>query len=202
MAYLGLLNKGDLVTSQGGTNVTLPVGTNSNILTANNSATDGIKWAAAPGSTFDYFSAYLSAPTGNVTGSGQNYPIVFNTTISNTGNYSTATGRYTAPVTGQYQFNTTVAFNGGDALTTGYLILWNGSVFSTRGTQLFVSQPGAETLILSDTIIIPMTAGDTIQVNVLVTGTNESVQIFGANPLGGGGSYAVASVFSGNLLYP
>jgi hypothetical protein len=142
-----------------------------------------------------YFSAYQSAATGGVTGDGTNYgPIVFNTALSNVGSaYNSATGVFTAPATGFYCFQSSITFNGGDAAVTQYIVFWNGSVYGGRSFQL---QPlgGGGTFVLSATIAIPMTSGDTMAVNALASGSaSKNVTIYGSTPGGG----AVPTIFSG-----
>jgi hypothetical protein len=148
----------------------------------------------ASGGITEYFSAYLSSPTGSVTGDGTLYgPIIFNSTLSNTGNYNTATGIYTAPTTGQYAFQTTITFTGGNSSTTNYLLILNGSVTSVRSFQIPANVTLDSTVILSANFFIPMTAGDTMSVNVDVGGVNKDVSIYGATPT----SFATTSLFSG-----
>ena len=148
---------------------------------------------AAAGAT-TYFSAYLSAPTGNVTGDGTLYgPIIFDTTLTNVGAaYNTGTGLFTAPATGVYNFQHTIAFDGGDALTNVYITVWNGSAFGCRSFQLS-PVPSLGTQIYSAATTISMTAGDTLGVQVNAAGTNKNVQVYGSVPTG----LTVTSLFSG-----
>lgn len=151
------------------------------------------------GGSKDSFSAYLSSPTGNVTGDGTLYgPVVFDGILSNAGgNYSAVTGLYTCPTTGVYCFTHTITFLGGDATTTSYLTIWNGSAYGSRAFQLMPQpQAGANTTILSATIVIPMTAADTLGIQVLVAGVSPNIVIYGAVPTG----VASTSLFSGFQL--
>lgn len=173
----------------------LGFGTAAQVLTSNGAGVSPT-WQAAGGGAgiTQYFSAYLSAPTASVTGDNTIYgPILFDGILSNAGsNYNAATGLFTAPSNGLYSFTHTVAFNGGDALTLGFITIWNGSAFGCRSFQ--IQKPGAnETDIFSACIIIPMTAGDTLGIQALAAGTNKNVQIYGAVPTG----VTVTSLFSG-----
>lgn len=53
--------KGDLIVYSGTNNVRLPVGTNSFVLTANSSATNGVNWAASPSGITPQYSAWALA---------------------------------------------------------------------------------------------------------------------------------------------
>lgn len=165
------------------------------VLTSNGSGTTPTFQAAGGGGSSVYFSAYLSAPTANVTGDGTNVgPIVFNTALANVGGgYNTATGVFTAPSTGFYAFQESIAYNGADATVSQYIAYFTGSVYESRSFQL---QPlaGGGTFVLSASIAIQMTAGDTMTVHALASGSaSKGVQIYGAAPGGG----AVVSIFSG-----
>lgn len=186
--------KGDLI---GFTTVPvrIPVGTDTYNLVSDSTQASGVKWAPPSGGGItEFFSAYLSAPTGNVTGDNTLYgPIIFDGIISNSSSsYNPATGIYTAPSTGQYCFQQTVCMVGGDSLTQEYLSFWGGSSFSARAFQLFPT-PGAGTEIFSASIFCHLTMGDTVSVSVLVGGTNKNILIYGAAPTG----FATTSLFSG-----
>jgi len=161
----------------------LGFGTATQVLTSNGAGVSPTWQAAGGGGSSTYFSAYLSAPTGNVTGDGTLYgPVVFDATLTNVGAaYNTGTGVFTAPATGLYSFQHTICFYGGDALTTQYLTVWDGSAFGGRSFQLTpTAQAPANTTIFSASITIPMTSGDTMAVTVLTAGTNLNVEIYGA----------------------
>ena len=165
------------------------------VLTSTGPTTTPSFQPAGGGGSSVYFSSYLSAPTGNVTGDGTNYgPVIFNTVTSNSGSYNGSTGIFTAPATGLYSFAHTIAFVGGDISTNQYITFWNGSVFGGRAFQLNYTQLASnETTIFSATITINMTSGDTMAINALATGGSKDVEIYGSSP----GSGAVPSLFSG-----
>jgi C1q domain len=148
----------------------------------------------------EYFSAYLSNPTGNVTGDSTTYDVVFDQTVANTSSsYNTSNGHYTAPSNGFYTFSCTISFFGGDALTTDYLLLWDGSSFSSRAFQVFTTASASNltTILSATTGIISMTAGQQIKIGVNVNGTNRNVEVYGSNPYAGTGVFNVCSFFSG-----
>jgi hypothetical protein len=149
------------------------------------------------GFTPDYFSAYLSSPLTNVTGDNSFIDILFDTTLTNTGNYSTTTGIYTAPATGIYCFQCNVNFLGGDSLTTAYRIYWDGSVYSNINTSTFANAiVNMGEMAFSASITIPMNIGEGMKIACIAFGTNKNVTIYGGTPLGQG-TYAYASAFSG-----
>lgn len=143
------------------------------------------------------FSAYLAAPTANVTGDGTLVLVPFDTTLYNDGQYSTGTGIYTADANGLYFFTHTVAFVGGDMSTENYITCWDGNAWGTRAFQLSpMAFAGVNTTILSASLIIPMNAGDGMKITALAGGTSKNVQFYGSAPSG----VAVASTFAGGCM--
>lgn len=143
-----------------------------------------------------FFSANLSAPTGNVTGDGTLYgPILFDEVLINTGGgYDPSTGLFTAQINGVHCFQQTVCFLGGDATTNSYITSWSGSGFGVRAFQMSPVITGTDTVVLSASISFPMNAGDTLGVQVLVSGTTQNIEIYGATPPTG---ISTCSLFSG-----
>lgn len=175
---------------------TVAPGTSGDVLTSNGAGSAPSYQPPSGGGITEFFSVYLSAPTGNVTGDNTLYgPILFDGIITNTGgHYSAGTGNYTIPSDGEYCFQQTICMNGGDALTQEYLALWGGSGYSIRAFQLFpTAQAGANTIILSASISSHFTAGQTVNVQALVGGTNKNIAIYGATPSG----ISTSTVFSG-----
>lgn len=120
------------------------------------------------------FLAYLSSSINNVTGDGTQYTIIFDTEVFDQGtDYVLATGVFTAPVTGKYQFNGSCARNGNTALATGTFVL---AVTSNLTYRLFsVSSSGVFTdATLGNTIIVDMDASDTFTLDITVNGTGST----------------------------
>jgi len=175
---------------------TVAPGTSGDVLTSNGAGSPPSYQPPSGGGITEFFSVYLSAPTGNVTGDNTLYgPILFDGIITNTSSsYNAGTGNYTIPSDGEYSFQQTIVFVGGDALTQEYLALWGGSGYSIRAFQLFpTAQAGANTTILSASISSHFTAGQTVNVQALVGGTNKNIAIYGAAPSG----LSTSTVFSG-----
>jgi hypothetical protein len=105
------------------------------------------------------FSVYKSASASN-----QNAVIVYDSVRFNTGNnYSTSTGRFTAPVAGKYQFN--VVNNMGIAAGADTILRVNGS--NVVGVEHDPATGGsAYWLGLSLPILLQLSAGDYVEVYV------------------------------------
>jgi len=152
----------------------------------------------------DYFIANISSPIGNVTGNGNLYSIIFDSVIENKlGNYDNTTGVFTCSLTGLYSFSVTIAvdngvsaFNGG-----GFKFIFNGSVYSFVG-NLIQLPATSSTWIMSKEIVLPMTAGDTLGIQVQVDGgPADSFNLWGQAPQGGIGAYDLTTMFSGYKIY-
>jgi hypothetical protein len=171
----------------------LGFGTATNVLTSNGAGVSPTWQAAGGGGSSVYFSAYLSATQANVTGDNTNYPVPFNTAISNVGSgFNTGTGIFTAPSTGFYSFSYGVLYNN-ITTQTAFLTIFNGSVYNIRGNQDVVVSVG-DLLEHNATIQIPMTAGDTMGINAFAGSTTKTVGIVGSATTTGA---ATISVFSG-----
>ncbi len=143
--------------------------------------------------TSSYFIADISADITNVTGNGTNYVVVYDRTYKNVGsNFNTTTGLYTAPVTGLYQFSSTITFSNLGAAMTGGL-----TSFVVAGTGVCV---GTWALTRSDVVAVQdqlnlfwrfngsislfLNAGDTVGTVVQVSGgPGDTVTV----SVGGGG---------------
>lgn len=140
-----------------------------------------------------YFSAYRSTPQ-SLPGNTMTQ-VVFDTTIANVGSaYSTSTGFFTAPVTGFYGFSGTIMVSpigvGITTLDLGFL----GSVYGTTSFQIdsaaFATSGQYQATFSWN---IPMTAGDTIGVNIYATGVASSTINGGAL----GATFNSQTLFSG-----
>jgi hypothetical protein len=163
-----------------------------------NSATGQMGVASFVGSPVS-FQAYLTSPQTNDAGDlTLDTTIIFNTAISNTGAaYNTTTGIFTAPATGFYCFSVVAYFQ---SLNTAVgasqiLLAYTGSVQSLRieNAGIAVAQTGS-VYIASASWGMPMTLGDTVQIQPFVDGTG-TYQIEGT-PLTSS-PFGTSSTFSG-----
>ncbi len=173
----------------------LGFGTATQVLTSNGAGVSPTWQAAGGGGASTTFFAYANSSIVNPTGDGTPYTVVFDSTLNNTGSaYSTGTGLFTAPATGMYHFDTSIAFNAIQATSTTVVIQFNGSAVSVRALQF----QGATTALVegllcySGGVTIPMTAGDTMSVLVNVGGLAKNVSLFGSGVPAG-----ASTVFSG-----
>ena len=135
------------------------------------------------------FSAYLTASVSY--GSAQTYQLVtWNATHFNIGNcYSTSTGKFTAPVTGIYQFNAHVyMYNTNSVLVNFYI---NGARIYRISNVNVSSDVNPNTS--TGNMLHNLTANDEVQVYALAT---DACTIYH----GGGGAVDITSYFSGFLL--
>ena len=140
------------------------------------------------------FYAYCSTTKTNVTGNSVTYTVVFDSTVNNVGSgYNTSTGVFTAPITGTYIFTSTIIFSGATTGTT-LIIASLGSVFSQRLSQ----ESPLSGSIFSNTWQVPMTAADTMAVQVFSDNTGQTVSIFGEAL--SSASLSTISTFTGFLL--
>lgn len=173
----------------------LGFGTSTQVLTSNGPGVSP-SWQAAGGGGFGsptYFSAYRSTPQ-SLPGNTMTQ-VVFDTTIANVGSaYSTSTGFFTAPVTGFYGFSGTIMVSpigvGITTLDLGFL----GSVYGTTSFQIdsaaFATSGQYQATFSWN---IPMTAGDTLGVNIYATGVASSTINGGAL----GATFNSQTLFSG-----
>lgn len=140
------------------------------------------------------FLAYVTTTTTNQTGAGASYNVVFETEVfDQTSSYDNATGVFTAPVTGKYQFNVTIGYNG--TTSTG---LFNSIVTSNRTYRGVALSPNSYRTAGGDiqssmSFLADMDAGDTAIVNIV--GTGSAGNIFGVY----GSPSPQQTVFSGFL---
>ena len=158
----------------------------SGITVTNGSGVSGNPTISTSGTTNNnLFIARLSSPQANVTGDGTNYTIVFDTVVANQNSvYNNATGIFTAPNTGYYFFNTGVYINGvitehnaasisytcSDSTKNAYVSQWNPTTY-----QQIINPQQA----LNGSLLVNMTAGDTMKIVVTVTGSTKVVSVNG-----------------------
>lgn len=203
MSNIGILSKGSLLTGNGTNNTQLPVGTNTFVLTADSTQTEGIKWAAAGSSSSVGFQAYANADLTNVTGNSVIYNVIFNSTSRNDGlSYDTSTGIFTAPSTGLYSFNVGLFLSSGTIFNAGseILVASLGSV-QTQIVCLFgaaASAQGNTAIIVAGAWMVQMNIGDTMQVQAFSNSTSQDVTIKGSAILSN--PFTSMSTFSGSKV--
>lgn len=141
------------------------------------------------------FRAALSTTPANVTGDGTAYTVIFDTKAGDQGsNYNNATGLFTCPVDGFYQFSTSVQIsNLGAGHTSGYV-----QFTTTAGTSSYnVINVGAvrdssNACCLQGTITLFLNATNTVAVQVIVSNSTKTVSV-------GAGTTSFNS-FNGSLL--
>jgi hypothetical protein len=139
------------------------------------------------------FSYYLANTTGNVIANGVNYVPLFDTALVANANYDPATGMYTAPATGTYQFFYNISVTNITAAMTYGQIQFNSSSLGFQPSPT-VLNPTATASVVNNQwgnagyVIIPMTMGDTIDIEILFIGdamNNAALYGGGFNIFGG-----------------
>lgn len=125
------------------------------------------------------FSAYLSANTANnVTGDGTSYTVICDTVVfDQASNYNNATGVFTAPVSGRYQFNVIVVLQNITTQTA-----FQTKIVTTGGT--FVNQQGIGGIFsgidyIPLSIFCNMAAGNTMTLQTAAFGSTKTVGVVG-----------------------
>jgi hypothetical protein len=125
------------------------------------------------------FFAYLSTDQNNVTGDGTDYKVIFDTvSMDQNSNYNNSTGVFTAPATAKYYLNTLVRglnSTAGTLILQSYFILTSGTYLV--GWQIMLTLSNASS---GQSIMVPMTAGDTAYVQILATTGTKNVSVLGA----------------------
>lgn len=135
------------------------------------------------------FSAFLNASVSNVTGDGTNYPIVLNSTSFNVGsNFNTATGKYTAPVTGKYLFTASIPLlNIGAGHDKGrwFIAIENSSAVATQSFEFCQVSPAAVKNVdtnccFSGSVLVSMSVADRAYISVQVYDSTKTIGIQGS----------------------
>lgn len=139
------------------------------------------------------FRAFLSSPSGNLTGDSTPVTVPFDTVdYDQTSSYNNSTNVYTLPVTGKYQFNSTVFAGQTTGVNTVAIFAFgvNASVLAERVFELnFANCNASGELVLTASFNYNGTAGDTIYVTWDVGG-NATKNIF----------FNLGTAFSGFLI--
>lgn len=100
--------------------------------------------------------------------------IVFDTSVFDTGsNYSTSTGRFTAPIAGFYQFSATAEIiNAGGGAHRGYIALFKNGTEFVRGLDTNYPSAGSDVFTVSvNPPLMQLAATDFVQVFIFASGT-------------------------------
>lgn len=150
------------------------------------------------------FSAYLNTTATNQTGDATFATVVFDTTLLNLGTgYSTSTGTFTAPVTGNYFFSTAVQLSNMDSNCTTGFVFYNATLNSvsyrwwcTAINPFALSIGGTAIKLVGCPVIIPMLINDAIHITCEVNNTTKKVGFTGAT----GSLTNIGTYFVGKLL--
>jgi len=131
------------------------------------------------------FSSYLSTGTGSVTGAGAVYNIICDgISFDQNNNYSTSTGRFTAPVNGNYKFTLTVTVNSilvPDNNVYTIALIANSTTYTLFSVNPSICVPTSGGLLgFSGSLLVKLTAGNTVFPQIVVGGyTSSNVRVTG-----------------------
>lgn len=140
--------------------------------------------ASGSGSSVSAFNAYSSTADTNWTGDSTQAKTSFDTTTFNVGSdYSTSGNVYTAPADGKYYFETQVILSGlTSSHTSGWCSIWCPTAYSWEHNYLNVWE-AMDTVnnltALYRSKVLNLALGDTVTVQVCVTGGSKVVDVGG-----------------------
>jgi hypothetical protein len=132
------------------------------------------------------FMAYITTTISNVSGDGTVYTVLFDTKSFDLGtHYTTGTGSYAAPRTGQYVFGFNVNLQGLLSTHTQLYcsITANGTAYYPVYTSPFPSATGGVNTF-SGQITVPMTAAGTATIQIKASGGTKVVGLYGTAVIG------------------
>lgn len=142
------------------------------------------------------FLVYVSSTLANVTGDSTSYTVLFDTTVKDIGtNYAAGTGKFTAPIAGQYALAAGLMLDDiAIAHTDAYIsIVTSNRTYRPMRLNPFPIIGGGGFLGMQAVVnCADMDVGDTAHVTILVDGGTKVVDVVG--------SATLWSYFSGHLL--
>jgi hypothetical protein len=173
-----LTNKGDLLTSDGVTEVVLPVGADGDVLTADSTAPDGIKWAPGGGGGSGAQGMFY----GLTAGTGNGGPTDYAATVAV--KTSVGTGRVPFPRDGSVL--TGVSRVDGSSFTIAAIGVYkfDYKVHTTEPGQLAVELNGAEVALSETADMNPTSGGHLLVGSCLITTTTVNSVVAIVNPPG------------------
>jgi len=158
------------------------------VVNASDNTTSTLSTASTQLSTTQpMFSAVLTTAGTNInaTGDGTAYTVLFDTSLTNQGsNYNSATGKFTAPVTGVYLFTCGLTINNSAAVTSLEVdFTLNTGRWAIDYTSITI--PLGSSQLFRGSAIIPISVGGTANVTVTATGASKTTSVVentSANP--------------------
>ena len=128
--------------------------------------------------------AYVNTGVSNVTGDGTNYTVIFNSTVLNqSSSYNTSNGLFAAPTTANYLVSGFIGIsNLGASHTAGIInIVATGGNYQSSAYNYGAIRDANNNLILPFHTILPITNGNSISIQLTVSGGSKVVGILGSN---------------------